>query len=451
MKHHRIFALLALAMVAAACSTAPGRDDSSRVAAAVTDSASSTARLPAPDDPYLDPRFLESQLTADRAVQAALVNNPQVRAQLARLDAAQAERVQAGLIGNPMLSLMALRPEGGGRYEIDYSLMQNLFDLVTRSRRIAVADAASRQVEAEVIGQLVALVQDTKAAYYEAIAAQAFAESARAGWALEEEVLKLRSGEARQGAVRASAVADQQALVSTRGHDLRSAESAAAMARAALARQLGLPSAGKLRLPETLPAFVLPGIDAPALQTLAASHRSSLAAADAGVQQATSDRTLNTGALRATQPSLGLAGTREAQGMAMVGPGLQLSLPLFDTGSARRDLANAQVAQAQFEAEAVRRQVPLEVELAIARLVAADQAAGYAHHHLEQQTRLETLALQTYRQGATDSSAIFDARRARLASEKDVIEAQRNRWAAFVDLERATGVAVLEATTLQRR
>ncbi|MCX7042066.1 MAG: TolC family protein [Gammaproteobacteria bacterium] len=446
----RVCTLLALSVLAAGCATTPVGQDGSRVAAAVIMAGSSTARLPAPDDPYLDPRFLESELSADRAVQAALANNPQVRAQLARLDAAQAERVQAGLISNPMLSLMALRPDGGGRIELQYNLMQDLFDLFTRSRRVAVADAATRQVEADVIGQLVALVHDTKAAYYEALAAQAVVASVRDGWLLETEVLQLRTGEARQGAIRASAVTDQQALVSMQAHELQSAEAALARARAALALQLGLRSSGNIRLPASFPTFSFPGIDEPALQALASTHRASLAAADANVQQARSDRLLRTGALRATQPSLGPAGMRETSGMTFAGAGLQLALPVFDTGRARRDLADAQVAQAEFSAEAVRRQVPLEVELAIANLVAADQAAGHADHHLGQQTRLENLARQTYRQGATDSSAVFDARRAHLASVKDVIEAQRARWEASVDLERATGVAVLEAAATRQ-
>ena len=45
---------------------------------------------------------LPNRLTVDRAVQAALLNNPQVRAELTRLDAAQAELIQAGLLRNPM-------------------------------------------------------------------------------------------------------------------------------------------------------------------------------------------------------------------------------------------------------------------------------------------------------------------------------------------------------------
>ena len=101
-----------------------------------------------------------------------MLNNPRVRGELARLDEAQAERVQAGLLRNPLVSLTALRPEGGGRFELDYSLMLSLFDLFTRSRRTAVADAAQRRVEAEVIGQLIAIAQDTQAAYYDALIAE---------------------------------------------------------------------------------------------------------------------------------------------------------------------------------------------------------------------------------------------------------------------------------------
>ena len=446
MNNARCFALVALSLLASGCVTVPTEQNLSHVAAAVINAGPSSARLPGPEDPYLDPRFLDSALSADRAVQAALANNPQVRAQLARLDAAQAERVQAGLLDNPMLSLMALRPAGGGRIELDYSLMQNLFDLFTRSRRIAVADAASRQIEADVIGQLVKLVQDTKADYYEAIAAQSVASSARDGWALEKEILQLRAGQARQGAIGASAVAEQQALVSTQAHQSQSAQAALAKARAALAMRLGLGSSVTLRLPASFPRFILPGLDEPALQALASGNRADLGAAEANVQQARSERILRTGALRATQPSLGPAGVRETGGMDLKGADLRLSLPVFDTGRARRDLANAQVAQAEFAAEGVRRQVPLDVELAVAGLLLAERAVDQAHRHLVQQTRLETLARQTYRQGATDSSALFAARRARLVSDRDLIEAQRVRWAEAVNLERATGVAVLDAT-----
>ena len=108
-------AATAMMLVLAGCVAAPVREVGFSVSTAVAKAAVGAPRLPATGEAYLDPAWFRTPLTAERAVQAALLNNPQVRAELSRLDSAQAERIQAGLISNPMGSLMALRPDGGGR------------------------------------------------------------------------------------------------------------------------------------------------------------------------------------------------------------------------------------------------------------------------------------------------------------------------------------------------
>ena len=185
----------------------------------------------------------------------------------------------------------------------------------------------------------------------------------------------------------------------------------------------------------------MPGLDEPTFQALATSNRAELRGAAAGVEQAQAERSLQTGALRATEPSLGLAGTREAGGMWLNGLELQILLPIFDTGQARSDLASAQVAQAQFSAEAIKRQVPLEVERALAMLSVAQAEALDADHHLQQQTLLEQLARRNYEQGNSDLFAYLQSSQARLSSMQDQIDARQAVWQAAVDLQRATGVA----------
>src|SRR5690606_8363230 len=56
--------------------------------------------------------LLQQQLDLPAAMTLFLVNSPRVRAELATLGIAQAERVQAGLLTNPALMIGALRPEG---------------------------------------------------------------------------------------------------------------------------------------------------------------------------------------------------------------------------------------------------------------------------------------------------------------------------------------------------
>lgn len=443
MNRARLATAVLLSLLSAACvSTPAGRDDAA-VDAAVAHAGIGAPRLPSGGEGYLDASWFTEPLTPERAVQGALLNNPRVRGELARLDEAQAERVQAGLLRNPLLSLTALRPEGGGRFELDYGLMLSLFDLVSRSGRTAVADAAQRRVEAEVVGQLIAIAQDTQAAYYDALIAEAKLRVRREQQAVDGDVLRLSQRQAGQGAVLATEVLQQQALTSMQAHEVQVAEAGLIQARAMLAQQMGLSSAAPLQLPDAMPAFAVPGLAAPALQALATAHRPDLMAAAASEDQARAEGRLQSSGLRATEPMLGPAGMRETGGMSLYGLGVEILLPVFDTGQSRRALANAKITQAGFAAEGVWRRVPLEVERALATLLAADIAVTHADHHLAQQQQLERLARRTYALGIAGRASYLQASRARLDAAMQQLDARQARWAAMVALERATGTAAL--------
>ncbi|MEO6173024.1 MAG: TolC family protein [Arenimonas sp.] len=432
---------MALSIFLVGCAAAPVRDDT-RVQHAIADASAGAPRLPTNGESYLDDAWFSQELTPERAVQAALLNNPQVRAELSRLDAAQAERIQAGLLRNPMGSLMALRPEGGGRFELDYSLMQSLFDLFTRSRRTKVADIAQERVQAEVMMQLVLITQNTEAAYYEALTVNGNLRLQQERLELEQTSLNLQTRQARQGVVSSTAVLSQQAAVSTQAHALRASEAEQVQALSALAQLLGLSSTKLLLLPDHFPALEITDFNEPQLQALALKHRPDLAAANASIDQARAEKKLQTGALRATEPSIGPIGMRESGGMTLNGLGAQITLPVFDTGRARGALADAQIAQAQFRAEATRRAIPLDVERALATLIANTNALEHAEHHVRQQLQLETLVTRNYQQGNGDYMQLVDAKRLRLFAQSEELQAQRMIRTALVELERATGVAI---------
>jgi cobalt-zinc-cadmium efflux system outer membrane protein len=432
---------IALGVLLIGCTAAPVRDDS-RVQNSIELAGVGTPRLPANGESYLDDAWFAEPLTVDRAVQAAFLNNPQVRAELTRLDATQAERIQAGLLRNPMGSLMVLRPEGGGRFELDYSLVQSLFDLFTRSKRIDAANAAQARMQAEVMMQLVRIAQDTEAAYFEALATKDALRLQREQLALEENTLVLLKRQAQQGVLSSNPVLTQQAAVSMQAHALRTAEAEQTKALSALAQLLGLSSINRLVLPDHLPALRLAAFNEPELQALALKHRPELMATNANIDQARAEKKLQTGALRATDPSLGLGGIRESGGLSLNGLSAQISLPIFDTGRARGALADAKIAQAQYQAEATRRLIPLEVERALATLIANTKALEHADHHVRQQRQLETLALRNYQQGSGDYMNVVQAKRLRLASQTEQLQAQQMLRLSYVDLERATGVAM---------
>ena len=259
--------------------------------------------------------------------------------------------------------------------------------------------------------------------------------------ALDEEYLLLLQRQTSQGAVPAGMALEQEGMTATRAHEVQLAESELAQARSSLAQQLGLSSAAMMKLPDSLDPPEVPGLDGPTLQALAASHRPELRAVQSGVDQARTELSLQSGTLRATDPSLGIAGVRETDGSWMNGLELQITIPAFDSGRARGDLARAQIAQAEAAAESIRRQVPLEVERALATLAAAQVAADHADHHLKQQLLLETLARRNYQQGGSELLPYRQSSQARLLSAMDQVNARQAVWTALIDLQRATGVA----------
>lgn len=73
--------------------------------------------------------LLAKPLTADTAVQIALLNNRDLQAAYNALGVAEARRVRASLPPNPVISLSRL--SGGGGFEIERQVAVNILSLVT--------------------------------------------------------------------------------------------------------------------------------------------------------------------------------------------------------------------------------------------------------------------------------------------------------------------------------
>lgn len=440
--NRQICAAVLVALLAAGCAPSGLRPDSrERLAPQLAGALALPATLPAADAPY--PELREGELDAAAAVSLALRNNPRVRQQLARLDLAHAERIQAGLVRNPMFSLMALRPSGGGRFELDYGLTQSLFDLFSRSRRVQVADARQDQVEAEVLAALLDIARDTELAYDRAVTSQTQLEIEQQRLAIEQESLRVDRAQAASGAASLHSSIAQQAAVSMQAHGVETASADVSRARSELAHALGLSSAVALRLPKILPASALPEARPQALAERALARSPELAAAQADVDAERAQSRLEATGLRSVEPSLGLAGTRESGGLSLNGLQVQLNLPVFDRGQGRSALAAARIQQAQAGVEVATRDIPLQVEQAWSAVLAADSAAGHANHHFLQERTLEDLATRNYRLGSEGFSEYLQARRKRLDSERDLAQARLATQEAAVELRRVTASAVL--------
>lgn len=394
--------------------------------------------LPHEADAYLDIAWFAEPLTPTRVVQAALANHPVVRAEIARLEVADAERVQAGLLRNPMLSLMTLVPESGGRIAVEAGWMQSLYDLLRRQRRIDLADAQWRQERAETLQRLLDLAWSAQSAYYEAIATAQRQQLLRDELAIDAQVLALKSRLAQSGAVNQADLLQSQAMQDERRHLLHAADAAQVAAKSMLAEKLGLPSRSGVNLPATWSRPNIPQVDVAVWSTKALSQRVELQASAASIDIARHQRRLEIGRLRATEPEIGVQLERSDEDV-MVGPALRIALPLFDDGRARADRADALLREAGHRNEAQRRAVMLSVERAAALLFVARAAADDAVQHRERVQTADALSAAQHRNGSIDLLSRLEIQRTLIAAAAQVVDAELNLTLAHIELQRALG------------
>jgi outer membrane protein, heavy metal efflux system len=73
--------------------------------------------------------LLKRKLTADDAVQIALLNNRELQAVYSDLGVAQSDLVQAGLLSNPIFDAVVKFPTSGGRADLELGAAMNFLDI----------------------------------------------------------------------------------------------------------------------------------------------------------------------------------------------------------------------------------------------------------------------------------------------------------------------------------
>jgi outer membrane protein TolC len=125
--------------------------------------------------------LLAPPVSADAAVQVALLNNRELQAAYNDLGVSEADYVQASLPPNPGVSLMGVA--GTGVANIEFRLIEDILGLFTLPRRTAIAAEHFEHARHQAIATTLRLAIDTRRAHVRAVAAQqqvGFLDQARA-------------------------------------------------------------------------------------------------------------------------------------------------------------------------------------------------------------------------------------------------------------------------------
>ncbi|KQP47653.1 TolC family protein [Pseudorhodoferax sp. Leaf274] len=386
--------------------------------------------------------LLRAPLAQEGAVELALLQHRGLQARFAALGVAEADRVRAGRLANPVLGFGRLR-EGGGALEIERSLVFNLLGLLTLPAAQRVEQERFAQAQTETAAAAVEQARQAREAWTEAVAAQQlvqyFAQVQDAADAAN--VLARRMVQA--GNFPALAQMREQAFHAEAVADLARARHRALAARERLVRALGLSGAQlhALQLPARLPG--LPPAQAVPVQAedqaiarrldlLAARQRAEALARQLGLAEATGFVNLL---------ELGVQSKSSTGAPRTTGWEAAVELPLFDFGRVRWAGAEARYRQSLHEAADVALQARSEVRESWS---AYRTAHGLARHWRDEvvplRQRIAEQNLLRYNGMLIGVFELLADAREQVRSVAAAVEALRDFWLADSRLQQAMAV-----------
>ena len=382
-------------------------------------------------------QLLEQPLSADAAVQIALLNNKGLQASFSELGISDADRVQAGRLPNPGISFGRLHQ--GSSVEIDRSLQFNLARLLMLPTVNQIESRRFEQTRNAVALNMLSLASQTRKAYYLAVAADETGRYLLQVQAAAEAGAELARRQTQAGNWNKLQQAREQSFYADAALNLARSGQSRSAARERLTRLMGLwgPQT-QFRLPERLPD--LPGApnDLPDIEQTAMSRRLDVAAARLGTEQLAK----NLGLTRTTRfinvLEVGAVRNTYNDAPAQGGYTVSVELPLFDWGDARVAKAEAVYMQAVNRASQTAIDARGEVRGAYVNYRTSYDIARHFRDEIvplkkriseENQLRYNGILISVF-------ELLADAR-SQIASVNGYIEALRDFWLAQADLDMA--------------
>lgn len=385
--------------------------------------------------------LLKQPLSADRAVQVALLSNRDLQAAYNALGLSEAAMVQASLPPNPTFSFS--RIAGSGGYEIEGRIVGSVLALATLPARADIAAGRFHQAQLQAASETLRIASEARRAFYRAVAARALASylaQARETGQTAAELAK-RLGET--GAMNKLDQARNQSFYAELVAQLATARLRATSERERLVRALGLWGDDlEFKLPAQLPPLPSRARPLERIEVEAVRRRVDLQMARIETDLLAKSYGL-TSATRLVS-LLDVAGiakkTREnGETLRESGVEIEFQVPLFDFGEVKVRQAEETYLQAVNRLTAKAVTVRSEAREAYQAYRATyDIARHYRREVLPLRKIITDETLLRYNAMQIDVFALLTEARQRITTTSAAIEAERDFWIAETNLGAAT-------------
>ena len=381
--------------------------------------------------------LLKQPLTADSAVEIALLNNRDLQAGFAELGIAESDLVRAGRLANPSFSFGRL--SGGGAVEIDRAVLFNVLGLFTMPLATQVEQGRFEQAQLQAALATVGVAGEARKAFFDAVATRQLVDYSGQVKDAADASNELARRMVAAGNFNRLSQMREQSFYSDATAQLARAQHQAVAARERLIRILAL-SGDQLdfKLPERLP-------DLPA--TPAEPQNAEQTAMDKRL-----DVMMAKGATASTARSLGLTKTTRFVNVLNVGYQnqsnagesrrngyqIELEVPLFDFGSTRTARAEATYMQAVNRTAQVAINARSDVrESYSAYRTAYDLARHYRDDVVPLRKRISDENLLRYNGMLASVFELLADSKDQISAVTGAVEALRDYWVAETDLQAA--------------
>lgn len=387
--------------------------------------------------------LLSRELTADAAVQVALLSNAGLQAKLEELSIAQSDLVQAGLLKNPVFTV------GRTAWESEHiapnlfaTVEQDFLDILTMPMRKRVAATELEATKLEVGDHVLELAAQVREAYYTAQAAEQLVAMRRLVDDAARTAAELARRQHEAGNMSDLALSSELGLAAQASLDRERSEGEAAVTRERLNKLMGLWGARTVwKVPARLPEMPRDEVPLEHLESNAVAQRLDIGAARRNAQ--------------ALRYALDLAKTTRWVGTVNVaveagrlrhnrrlsfGPSVALEIPLFDQRQAQIAKLEGHVRQSEAELRALAVDVRADVRSSRSRVITARHVVDrYAKEVVPLRESVVRYSQEQYDAMLLGVYQLIQAKQAEFEAYREYIEALRDYWIARSDLERAVG------------
>jgi cobalt-zinc-cadmium efflux system outer membrane protein len=386
--------------------------------------------------------LLQTNLTAQTAVSVALLNNRTLQAEFEEIGISQADLAQASRLRNPTYSgFFRVPTHGPSVLNAENNLAQDFLDLLTLPTRKKIAAQNLEQTKLRAAHEVLRLSQEVQTAFFTLQAHQQFVKRLNIIVEVNEAAADLAQRQFDAGNINELELHNQRTVHAQSRLDLATAEARTRVDREKVNRLLGLWGRQTAwQAADELPPLPLKEIPLENLEALAVSQRLDLSAARSEVQSVLSALKLKKSVRFVPAVSLGVSTEQDLDHSWVVGPTLDMEIPIFDQGQAGVARLEAQYRKVEHNFEALAVNIRSEVRETRDAFIAARDAAEYHEKILlpqRQQILRETLLHYNAMQ-KSNFELLLSKEREQLA-EREAIEALRDYWIARAELERAVG------------